>query len=59
MTLQDTYEKSLKEVLNDLQIVDVQYHTDDSGEIRKVEVQYAPVEKEDKDKKSNTRFAPF
>ena len=40
MKLGELYSKPLQEVLQELELVDMKVHTDDSGEVKAVELKY-------------------
>lgn len=40
MKLGELYSKPLREVLQELELVDMKVHTDDSGEVKAVELKY-------------------
>ena len=42
MNLTETYSKSMKEILEECDIVEQKIHTDDSGNIQTIEVKYRP-----------------
>lgn len=42
MTLTEMIQSPLNEVLKNCNVVDVKFHSDDSGEVKSVEVKYEP-----------------
>ena len=42
MTLTDLYNKPMKEVLNNCDIVEQKVHTDDNGDVVAIEMKYKP-----------------
>ena len=45
MKLTEIYNKPLKEILEECDIVNQQFHTDDNGNVKAIEIKYKPKDK--------------
>lgn len=43
MKLNDLHKMSIKDALDNMDLVDMKVHTDDEGEIKALEIKYVPV----------------
>lgn len=42
MKLNDVYTKSLKDVVEQMNLIDMKVHTDDTGDVKAIELKYEP-----------------
>lgn len=57
MKLTDTYSRSMKEIIEDCDIVNQKIHTDDDGNIEAIEIKYKP--KDTKGKCGDVKIPSF